>query len=274
MYNVRMLSAIRRSDNKKVLAREEAKSNQPFFCPECNDDTILKKGRIKAHHFAHKPPVTCEYGLGETEQHRRCKMEIYDGLVCHSRFANCEIERGMGTVRPDIYACMDGIQIAIEVQLSTLTLDNIIYRTSEYAKKGIYVLWLSIYTDALKNDKYSPRLWERWVHAASFGRVYYWIGGLDMVPIHFDDYQLRIEEHSWSDRNGLHWIPGHDKLSKRYKTPNHGRRVNICDSLIPKHRLEPLSGRIPIPQARLLIAPQREGCPGAPATLLFVGAGE
>jgi competence protein CoiA len=131
-----MLSAIRRSDNKKVLAREEVKNNQPFFCPECNNDTILKKGRIKVHHFAHKPPVTCEYGLGETEQHRRCKMEIYDGLVCHSRFANCEIERGMGTVRPDIYACMDGIQIAIEVQLSTLTLENIIYRTSEYAKRG------------------------------------------------------------------------------------------------------------------------------------------
>jgi competence protein CoiA-like protein len=99
-----MLCAIRYSDNKKVLARDESKSNKPFFCPICSDEAILKKGTVKVHHFAHKPPVTCEYGRGETEKHRMCKMEVFEGLKEHRRFRQVELEKGMGTVRPDISA--------------------------------------------------------------------------------------------------------------------------------------------------------------------------
>src|SRR5713226_3238327 len=154
-----MLSAIRKDDSEKVLAWKEVKSNKPFFCPECIDEVILKKGAVRIHHFAHKPPVTCEYGKGETEEHRRCKMEIYEGLSKHKRFFGCEIEKGMGTVRPDISAFMDGHHIAIEVQISTLTMNQIIYRTAEYAKKGIYVLWLAMYRYALEDESYSPKLW-------------------------------------------------------------------------------------------------------------------
>ena len=120
---------------KRFLARDEAKCNQPFFCAECGDEAILKKGTVKIHHFAHRPPVTCEYGRGETEKHRVCKMEIFEGLKEHRRFR--QLEKGMGTVRPDISAVMDDIPIAVEVQISTLTMDQIIYRTSEYAKRGI-----------------------------------------------------------------------------------------------------------------------------------------
>ena len=66
----------------------------------------------------------------------------------------------MGTIRPDIYACMDGIQIAIEVQLSTLTLERIIYRTSEYAKKGIYVSLVIKTLQAIQD----PQSWKQSKH--------------------------------------------------------------------------------------------------------------
>lgn len=155
-----MLCAIRQSDNKKVLARDESKSNKPFFCPICSDEAILKKGTVKVHHFAHKPPVTCEYGRGEAEEHRMCKMEIFEGLKEHRRFRDVELEKGMGTVRPDVSALMDDIPIAVEVQISTLTMDQIVYRTSEYARKGIYLLWLPIYSIYLETDRYSPKLGE------------------------------------------------------------------------------------------------------------------
>lgn len=116
---------------------------------------------MKVHHFAHKPPITCEYGSGETERHRECKLTIYEGLRRHRRFREVEIERSMGTVRPDVSGFMGEIPFAIEVQISALTMEQIIYRTSEYAKKGIYVLWLALYQAALEEKCYSPRAWEK-----------------------------------------------------------------------------------------------------------------
>jgi len=51
-------------------------------------------------------------------------------------------------------------------------------RTIQYAQKGIYVLWLLLWTPKLNAQRYSPKLWEKWIHAAYYGRVYYWIEGL------------------------------------------------------------------------------------------------
>lgn len=57
-----MLCAIRQRDNQKVAAWDQQKIDGPFSCPVCVEETILKKGAMKVHHFAHKPPITCEYG--------------------------------------------------------------------------------------------------------------------------------------------------------------------------------------------------------------------
>jgi len=267
-----MLAAIRHSDRKKVLAWDEAKSNRPFSCPRCADEAILKKGTIKVHHFAHKPPVTCEYGRGETERHRQCKSTIYEGLREHRRFREVEIEKGLGTVRPDVSACMNGIPIAIEVQISMLTMEQIIYRTSEYSMKGIYLLWLALYHRALETDCYSPRLWERWVHAAYFGRVYYWIGGLEAVPYHFGECIQYVGARSSDTADGDEelvstsarlalWGPqagGYKKRYKRFKTLKNGRIVSLANSFVPRHRSEPWRSKtLIVPESRLLMDTQR-----------------
>lgn len=75
-----MLTAIR-SDSQKTLAQDANKIDAPFTCPECNKNVILRKGLIKTPHFAHKPPVTCQYGQGESEEHRKCKQAIFNCLV-------------------------------------------------------------------------------------------------------------------------------------------------------------------------------------------------
>jgi hypothetical protein len=49
-------------------------------------------------------------------------------------------------------------------------MEQIVSRTSEYAKNGIYVLWLALYQAALEENRYSPSACERWVHAA-YGRM-------------------------------------------------------------------------------------------------------
>ena len=167
-----MLTAIRQHDGQKVGAWEVDKSDKPFLCPCCNEVVTLRRGGIKAPHFAHQPPVTCEYGTGESEEHRRCKISIYEALLedC-SRVRKCEMERDLGAVRPDISAYINNVPVAIEVQASNLTLEKIFRRTQEYARRGIYVLWLPIYKESLKAELYRPRPWERWLHEAYFGRV-------------------------------------------------------------------------------------------------------
>lgn len=253
-----MLSATRINDNEKVYAWLEAKSNAPFSCPRCNDEVVLRKGVVRVHHFAHKPPVSCSYGKGESNEHRRCKFEIYERLVRESGVTGCEIEKNLNTVRPDIFCYIRQIPVAIEVQLSVLTLDQIIYRTIEYWKKGIYVLWLPIFSDKLISKRYSPRLWEKWLHTAYFGRVYYWHSKLNIVPIHFNDHLIHVEQRSWFEACGYeNFGGGYDKLSKRFKTPSPGKPVNLIRDFRILERKPTLTNVYTIPESKLLLDTQK-----------------
>ncbi|HYY41548.1 MAG TPA: competence protein CoiA family protein, partial [Pyrinomonadaceae bacterium] len=187
-----MLTAIRETDGQKLGAWEADKRDRPFVCFCCQRTVTLRQGGILAPHFAHRPPVTCEYGTGESEAHRRCKIALYEALSADARVTKCELERNLGTVRPDVSAYIGGVPVAIEVQLSALSLAKIAYRTGEYRRKGIYVLWLPVYQRALDAALYAPRPWELWLHAAYAGRVYYWLEGATVLPIHFRDYLINV----------------------------------------------------------------------------------
>lgn len=240
-----MLTAKRQSDDRKVTAWETERDQRPFLCHCCNQIVTLRKGGIRAPHFAHQPPVTCEYGTGESEEHRRAKLAIYESLLTHPRVMKCEIERNLGTVRPDISAYIDNVPVAIEVQLSSLSLDRIAYRTAEYARLGIYVLWLPLYATALKGELYQPRPWERWLHAAYFGRVYYWLEGLQIMPVHFRDYYASMRGRTRD----------YQKLSQR-KVPLPGRAVILTEDFKPVRREAWANRYISIPPSRLLLDKQ------------------
>lgn len=240
-----MLTARREADGVKLAAWEASKEQRPFNCHCCGKQVTLRKGGIRAPHFAHQPPVTCEYGTGESEEHRLCKMAIYESLSAHERVTKCEIERNLGTVRPDISAYIGGVPVAIEVQLSSLSLDKIKYRTAEYGRLGIYVLWLPLYTASLKAGLYLPRPWERWLHAAYFGRVYYWIEGLRVVPIHFRDYYESVRGRTRDYR----------KLSAK-KVPLDGREAVLTEDFRPVQREAWAKDYLSIPRSKLLIDKQ------------------
>ena len=76
-----MMSA--NNENGYILASIATKEDGPFTCPMCNGPALVKKGRVKIHHFSHIPPTHCAYGLGESEKHRQVKQEIYDALSLH-----------------------------------------------------------------------------------------------------------------------------------------------------------------------------------------------
>jgi hypothetical protein len=43
------------SDNTKIFANASITADGPFSCPGCRSELILRKGKIKTHHFAYNP---------------------------------------------------------------------------------------------------------------------------------------------------------------------------------------------------------------------------
>jgi competence protein CoiA len=238
-----MLTAIRWEDQRKLAAREADKGDGPFFCQCCNRQVSLRKGGVRSSHFAHLPPVTCEYGTGESEEHRQCKLEIYNSLVNHPNVRACEIERNLGTVRPDISAYINGVPVAIEVQLSTLPLEKIQKRTIEYESKGIYLLWLPKYGSLLEHRPYSPRPWERWLHTLYFGKIYYWLKELEIVPVRFSNYIIEASGRTKSYR----------KISKRYKLPIKSESLILTTQFTAMNRTGSPIGSYTIPASKLWV---------------------
>ncbi|MFX6019072.1 competence protein CoiA family protein, partial [Acinetobacter baumannii] len=75
---------------------------------------------------------------------------------------------------PDISGRIGDIRLAVEVQLSTLSLSAIIKRTTAYASRGIAVLWVVPLRFELGIEPFRPRQFEKYLHSMYYGRVYYW----------------------------------------------------------------------------------------------------
>ena len=244
-----MLCAIRTSDEQEVFAPDVERGTETYRCPECKSAVLLKKCRLKTDHCAHKPPTTCTYGAGESEPHRRSKWEIFQQLQSREEITKLQLERRLQTIRPDVSFKFQQFYVAFEVQISSLSIDAIIHRTSEYAKKKIALLWLAQWTDRLLDKTYIPSAWERWVHAANFGRVYYWKRGLTVVPCHFGECYLWKSGSEWYSPEGEHQSVGfYWHNAKRYVTPMFGPQMNLLDDFQPQDRGTWEEGRFPIPK--------------------------
>ncbi len=249
-----MLSARRQSDGQTVTAYFESRANGPFFCLTCGDEVLLKTGKNRINHFAHSNPLACEYAEGESEAHRKCKLAIHESLKQNPHITSVIFEHPLGTVRPDIFAVINGVPVAIEIQISSLSVETIMYRTIEYARKGIYVLWLLLWTPKLDSPRYAPELWEKWVHTAYFGRAYYWVEGLTVAIYSFEASFKSIPRKSWFDESGKKQVGGgYSKRLKRYKTPVREDTLNIATDFVPKERFWWSGGGLTVPDAKIFV---------------------
>ena len=60
---------------KRLYSPEMAEKGKHYFCPACQDTVILRKGKIKTAHFAHKASETCNQ---ETILHKTAKQRIVE----------------------------------------------------------------------------------------------------------------------------------------------------------------------------------------------------
>ncbi|WP_441000768.1 competence protein CoiA [Fodinibius sp. SL11] len=253
------------SNRERCHASDSKKSEGPYFCPdsECGGELILRKGSINIHHFAHKSTDSCSYSSGESELHYKCKTDICKTLEEHELCKNCDIERSLGEVRPDISLRINNFPVGIEVQKSTIDVREIIRRTKIYKEKKIFVLWIIPSLDQInfgydvELEKYTfkPKAWQRLLHQMYYGRLYIWTGNASISPLHYEDLIYYKEETNWVEENyghleGTDWYReqhefaysgGYEKKSKtrkeiRWSEDNTTQFFHIAEDFKPIER--------------------------------------
>jgi len=251
-----MLKARRRSDGEIVDAYFEKKSNGPFVCLVCNEEVVLRSGQNRIDHFAHANPFACEYAQGESDLHRTCKREISDALSREKNVRNVFLELPLGTVRPDVSAEINGTPVAIEIQISSLSVETIMCRTIDYHQRGIYVLWLLPWKADLDGERYAPSMWEKWIHACYFGRVYYWLRGLEVAEYKFNPSFQIVPKTTWYAEGGRKMAAGgYATRSVRFRKPRRGETLNLARDFVPRTRFWWKSGGVKVPDAKLFMGP-------------------
>jgi hypothetical protein len=108
---------------------------------------LTKAGEIRINHFAHHANFTCAYDWrGETFAHLRAKALAKSWLEeqpeCFG--ATIMLEYALPTMKriADVMALFaDGRQLALEIQLSSITVGRLEQRTADYRALDIPVLW-------------------------------------------------------------------------------------------------------------------------------------
>lgn len=208
-----------------------------YTCQNCQNIVILKKGRIKVHHFAHKPPVNCSWGKGETTAHMEAKLLFRDEFV--SRGLKAELEHSVPSLPTDRRADVvvwtpKGDRCAIELQHTGIGYDQIEQRTKSYAKAGVPVIWVPFFNPKnwanaeklnpvedgeYRITRFSARPLERWVHGFYFGKP--WLYDPETKTLwkyKLDKHDIYKEETSWFDSDANEYSAGgYWKTSKRWK---------------------------------------------------------
>jgi competence protein CoiA len=252
-----MLAANCQPSGLKILARDAQREQAPFTCPGCAAEVILRKGPIRIHHFAHKAPTSCRLGFGETQDHRLVKLAIHDALSAEANVTVLELEKRLPGSIADIYAVISGVSVAIEVQRSVLGIEGIAARTANYHRLGIAVIWVALPDGELDFERYSPSAWERWCHAAYFGRVYYWMQGQVLRPVHYASVALHVPQQTWRRAGREHSAGGYDRRSKLWVRPMAGMPMTLSAHFQRRVRPAWSGGKLAIPDCTLFIDNQR-----------------
>lgn len=178
-----------------------------------------------------------ESSSSESWQHKAIKYFLYKIIVEKEKnVRDKSLEKYFHNRRADIYFKFhSGQEIVIEVQNSSISVKDIIKRTKDYNKKGIYVLWIlhgegnCVASPKFPKDKKKIRISgaESFLHKIYGGRVYY-------VNLNLSEQKLII-----SNPFALHFsYPSNKKYRQMFHTKyNHYFIRNANFSPIPSWNL-------------------------------------
>lgn len=210
-------------------------SKGPIYrCPGCGSELVLKQGRIVVAHFAHRPPVGCSWARGETAAHMAAKNVLARSIRKRGYRAELEfIVTGLpGDRRADVAAwSRKGLMVAMELQHTSISLQDIERRAFSYAGAGIAQMWIpfippAVWTNGRQApggwfvERYSPRPFEKWVQGFTMKRgtwMYdpreetFWAASMAA-------HMLQHDGSSWYDSEGEEQSSdSYERPSKRYR---------------------------------------------------------
>ena len=225
-----------------------ASKGPKYFCPNCRTEVILKQGRIKIHHFAHKPPTDCTWASGETREHLLAKTVIRDAFRLRGYGADYEIEvlSSAGDRRADVLITnSSGVKVAVEIQHTPIPYSAMEVRTGAYVAAKVPVIWIGILSKKMKEvaettkhglliDKYVIRPWEKWAHAYYFKELWYVDPeNLTLWKGIFSDHLIDVESSSWYNEYGEEQSSGgYSRISKKWKTLSLTGPMQLSEVLI------------------------------------------
>jgi competence protein CoiA len=262
-----MLTAL--AHNELVIAKDVCKDDGPFLCLECAAHLQLKKGTIKAHHFAHLVDAGCRCGYGEGERHRQLKEEICVTLASSSQVRSLQQERReLKLVYPDIsFWCHGKGWVAVEVQVTDISVDTIQRRVQTYTERGIALLWVLPCNEALVDgERYRPTRWERYLHALYRGKLFYWSPEQRLQLVSLKDMTTTGEPFVWYQDKEAWLAVGRPRKSQIYKRVHLHQQVGVLDLgaitypawqrgsfFLPKARLWTLKPEPPVSKRRIAL---------------------
>lgn len=207
-----------------------------FACPNCRRDMVLKRGRLRIAHFAHRPPVDCDWASGETEAHLQAKARLRDALAARGLRAELEVEVPSlgGDRRADLLVRSPrGRGVAIELQHTPITVEEVARRSAAYSAAGIAPLWVAFLRPGVLHDavleppeggdrfvrRYPARAWEFWAQSFHLGSLWYYDPeGAALWQGRLGAHEIHARPACWYDRGGReHRVPAQRRLSRRWR---------------------------------------------------------
>lgn len=208
-----MTMLVAKHDGNSVYAGDSVRGDE-FVCPNCERVVILHRGPIKMPHFQHKSRGECDHGVGETEEHRRIKVRIFQ--TWSEREIEAALEKfvlGADLSKRFIDVSImspNGRHFAIEIVHKNDGLNEIIDKNDWFIRENIVPIWISVirpdWEDAfatksqgLTVEKYNPSAFEKWAHGLTYGELYLVSPTGTITCGKFEEYLLVKEETTYFD---------------------------------------------------------------------------
>ncbi|MDR2923972.1 MAG: competence protein CoiA [Treponema sp.] len=163
-----ILNKFAQDNNGNIIHIKNALSGVDYYCPECKEKFILKKGDIRQHHFAHNNSFSSCTGTGEGYLHKAFKKMLLNKIIEYIKekkqleiIYNCCIckqnhnfnilngiydakdEYSMEICRPDIALITENGKVPIVIEIiDTHAPENSVFEY--YMKENIILLLIKV----------------------------------------------------------------------------------------------------------------------------------
>lgn len=147
----------------KTVTAKQVTAGERFYCTHCGAEMTLAGGkntRVRKH-FRHPPGESCRaYGSASIEDvddvHDQARFEIAEELRTSDWASRVREEWQVGdTVADVLFDCESG-RVAVEVQVSGMSAEELISRTRRHTAEDVATLWV-FHKETYRNENVSAK---------------------------------------------------------------------------------------------------------------------